>query len=113
MSLSCCDLLEKLLTPEPEKRITLSRIMRHPWFVKDAPPGLLELNSRLLHQDRSKCALNPHQSLDKIYFVAAEHVGSDPVQVSCDCMNVDITGTLPRASTNLGSWFDASKAMDR
>ena len=57
VSLACCDLLEKLLTPEPDRRITLSRIMRHPWFMKDAPAGLLELNSRLLHQDRSKCGL--------------------------------------------------------
>ena len=54
MSLACCDLLQKLLTPEPEQRITLSRIMRHPWFVRDAPPGLLALNSRLLRQDRCR-----------------------------------------------------------
>jgi len=54
VSLACCDLLGQLLTPEPDARITLSRIMRHPWFVKDAPPGLLELNSRLLREDRSR-----------------------------------------------------------
>ncbi len=57
MSLACRDLLGQLLTPEPDARITLSRIMRHPWFVRDAPPGLLELNSRLLRQDRSRHAL--------------------------------------------------------
>ena len=56
VSLACCDLLRQLLTPEPDRRITLSRIMRHPWFVRDAPPGLLELNSRLLRRDRSRRA---------------------------------------------------------
>ena len=63
MSLACCDLLGQLLTPEPDARITLSRVMRHPWFVRDAPPGLLELNSRLLRQDRSRHAVDSRQGL--------------------------------------------------
>ena len=57
VSMACCDLLGQLLTPEPDQRITLSRIMRHPWFVRDAPPGLLDLNSRLLSKERSRCAV--------------------------------------------------------
>ena len=56
VSLACRDLLEQLLTPEPEERISLSRIMRHPWFLKAAPPGLTTVNDLLLSQDRRKCA---------------------------------------------------------
>jgi serine/threonine-protein kinase SRK2 len=44
----CLDLLQAMLTPNPAERITLPAIMQHPWFVKDLPPGLHEMNDHLV-----------------------------------------------------------------
>lgn len=44
----CLSLLKALLTPDPDHRITLPQIMCHPWFIKDLPPGLNEMNDSLV-----------------------------------------------------------------
>ncbi|KAI3430307.1 hypothetical protein D9Q98_004903 [Chlorella vulgaris] len=41
------DLLGKMLVKDPGQRITMPGIMVHPWFQRNMPEGLLELNSRV------------------------------------------------------------------
>ena len=44
----CLDLLQRIMTVDCDKRITIPEIMRHPWFLEDLPLGLEEANSSLL-----------------------------------------------------------------
>lgn len=41
------DLLSKILVPDPSKRITVAGIQSHPWYLKDLPPGVAEMNDNL------------------------------------------------------------------
>ena len=41
------DLLSKILVPDPSKRITIAEIQSHPWYLKDLPPGVAEMNDNL------------------------------------------------------------------
>ena len=41
------DLLDKMLTSDPEKRITIAEIYDHPWFCIDLPPGVREMNANM------------------------------------------------------------------
>ena len=50
VSAECQDLLRRILVAEPERRITMEQIQRHPWCLHDLPEGVAELNSKLLSQ---------------------------------------------------------------
>ena len=50
VSPECQDLLRRILVAEPERRITMEQIQRHPWCLHDLPEGVAELNSKLLSQ---------------------------------------------------------------
>lgn len=41
------DIMSKLLIPDPAKRITIAGILEHPWFNKDLPPGVKQMNDNL------------------------------------------------------------------
>ena len=41
------DLLSKILVEDPQQRISMQGIMAHPWFKKDLPEGVLEMNDEL------------------------------------------------------------------
>ena len=41
------DLLSKILMEDPQQRISIQDIMKHPWFLKDLPQGVLEMNEEL------------------------------------------------------------------
>ncbi|KAK9830549.1 hypothetical protein WJX72_012403 [[Myrmecia] bisecta] len=47
VSRECRDLLAHILVPEPAKRITVLEIQNHPWYRKDLPPGVAEMNDNL------------------------------------------------------------------
>ena len=47
VSRECRDLLAKILVPDPTKRMTIPVIQRHPWYLKDLPPGVAEMNDTL------------------------------------------------------------------
>ena len=47
VSRECRDLLSKILVPDPTKRVTIPVIQRHPWYLKDLPPGVAEMNDSL------------------------------------------------------------------
>ena len=42
------DLLARILVADPRKRITMDGIWQHPWFQRDLPEGVAEMNMRLL-----------------------------------------------------------------
>lgn len=47
----CRDILSKILVAEPERRISVQGIKSHPWFLKDLPPGVAEMNNHLPSHD--------------------------------------------------------------
>ena len=46
-SAQCRDLLNRILEPDPAKRITISGIQCHPWYTTDLPPGVGDMNDNL------------------------------------------------------------------
>ena len=46
----CKDLLQRILVAEPKQRITMADIQRHPWFTRDLPEGVAQMNDQLLAQ---------------------------------------------------------------
>lgn len=53
ISAECKDLLAQILVKDPEKRITLKQIYRHPWFQIGLPPGVETMNENW-HVDLTK-----------------------------------------------------------
>lgn len=48
VSKACRDLLHKILTPDPAKRVTVPDIQNHVWYKKDLPRGVSDMNDNLL-----------------------------------------------------------------
>ncbi len=48
LSEECKDLVSRLLVADPARRITLPDILRHPWYLRDLPAGVGEMNDDLL-----------------------------------------------------------------
>ncbi len=48
VSTECQHLLSRLLTADPEMRITTADVLRHPWFLHNLPAGMDLLNYNLL-----------------------------------------------------------------
>ncbi|CAD7697206.1 unnamed protein product [Ostreobium quekettii] len=48
VSSDCQDLLSKILVREPHRRITIEGIQNHPWYLKNLPPGVSEMNNNLI-----------------------------------------------------------------
>lgn len=54
VSWECRDLLRKMLTADPVKRISIAEIQQHPWFLQDLPVGTLDVNSQLQRTDTAR-----------------------------------------------------------
>jgi len=70
ISKSLKDLICRILEKDPEKRITIEGIMRHPWFLKNLPSGALEMNNKLQRQKSGLqvlCTVHLHSA---VYFCA-------------------------------------------
>ncbi|KEG06137.1 serine/threonine protein kinase [Trypanosoma grayi] len=39
-----CDIISKMLTVDPNRRITMEQILHHPWFIVDWNPAMLEMD---------------------------------------------------------------------
>jgi len=46
-SKECRAMLSRILVAQPTKRITIPEIQRHPWYLKDLPPGVVDMNDNL------------------------------------------------------------------
>ncbi|KAL3132801.1 hypothetical protein ABBQ38_006728 [Trebouxia sp. C0009 RCD-2024] len=62
----CTDLLCRLLEVDPDKRITVQQILKHPWFTQDMPEGMANLNSDLLQMPLAIQSGNCGQSEEEI-----------------------------------------------
>ncbi|KAK9915945.1 hypothetical protein WJX75_006306 [Coccomyxa subellipsoidea] len=56
VSAECKDLLQRILVADPAKRITMADIQRHPWFTRDLPEGVAQMNDQLLAQQQHMMA---------------------------------------------------------
>lgn len=45
----CRDLLTRLLLPDPNQRITMADVMKHPWFVANLPAAAANMNAGYLN----------------------------------------------------------------
>lgn len=48
LSPECEDLIRKIVVKDPENRLTLSEIQKHPWYLKNLPEGALTFNQQCL-----------------------------------------------------------------
>ena len=48
MSADCRNLLSRILVADPGARMTVPHILAHPWFLRGLPPGVAEMNDRLV-----------------------------------------------------------------
>jgi serine/threonine protein kinase len=63
VSASCLDLLNRLLQPNPDKRLRIEAVIRHPWFLQDLPQEALTMNMSYLALERFPRS----QSQEEIY----------------------------------------------
>ena len=68
----CTDLLSRLLEVDPDKRITVQRVLKHPWFVQDLPDGLEDLNNNLLQIPLSMQSGGCRQTEEELSALAAK-----------------------------------------
>jgi serine/threonine protein kinase len=48
LSEDCCNLLRRMLMPEPHKRIAMADILAHRWFNTNLPPDVVHMNAKYL-----------------------------------------------------------------
>ena len=66
LSPECNDLMVRLLEVDPDKRITVPEVLKHPWFVQELPEGMANLNNNLLQIPLSLQSGNCRQSEEEI-----------------------------------------------
>ena len=47
LSPECRDLMSQILVADPSKRISIQQLQDHPWYMKDLPPGVKEMNDNM------------------------------------------------------------------
>ncbi|XP_060173255.1 serine/threonine-protein kinase SAPK2-like isoform X2 [Lycium barbarum] len=67
ISMECQHLLSRIFVADPEKRITIPEIKKHPWFLKNLPVEFME-------EGRHECidVNNPRQSMEEVLAVIQE-----------------------------------------
>ena len=70
---ACVDLLARMLMADPAQRATMAEVTTHPWFVQDLPPGVADLNTRLVAEQMAPAAMAARQpAVDAAMAVLAE-----------------------------------------
>lgn len=69
VSIECIHLLSRIFVANPEKRITMHEIKRHPWFLKNLPVEFMDDGKGLLQVDGPN---DPKQSEDEILAIIQE-----------------------------------------
>lgn len=59
VSPDCIDIIDRLLCPDPEERITMQEILEHPWFLTRLPEGALSLNDAVDPVDDKLVSADP------------------------------------------------------
>lgn len=68
----CYDLLGRLLEVDPDKRISVQQVLKHPWFTQDMPDGLQNLNDNLLQIPLSMQTGSCRQSEEELSAMTAK-----------------------------------------
>ena len=72
LTAECTDLLCRLLEVDPDKRISVQQVFKHPWFLQDLPEGLQDLNNNLLQIPLSMQTGSCRQSEEELAALAAK-----------------------------------------
>nr|XP_043639982.1 serine/threonine-protein kinase SAPK2-like [Erigeron canadensis] len=69
VSMDCKHLLSRIFVDNPEKRITIPEIKKHPWFVKNMPSDFLEDGDSYVEVDKTN---TPSQSIVEVISIIQE-----------------------------------------
>lgn len=72
VSMECKHLLSRIFVADPEKRITIPEIKKHPWFFKNLPLEFMEGEEASCLQQMKKNTENPSQSNEEILAIVQE-----------------------------------------
>ncbi|CAI9116253.1 OLC1v1017351C1 [Oldenlandia corymbosa var. corymbosa] len=97
ISIECRHLLSRIFVANPEKRISISEIRKHPWYLKNLPVELIEGGSL-----QTNDVNDPSQSMDEALAIIQEAKKID----------VEKTGLLSVASMDLDDLDDADLEED-
>lgn len=70
VSADCKHLLSRIFVANPDKRITISEIQKHPWFLKDLPGELIDPNESISDMDKENN--NVFQSIKEVKEIVQE-----------------------------------------
>ncbi|KAH7851764.1 hypothetical protein Vadar_016269 [Vaccinium darrowii] len=69
ISMECIQLLSRIFVADPEKRITIPEIEKHPWFLKNLPIELTKEGEANLQMSND---INPSQSIEEVLAIIKE-----------------------------------------
>ncbi|KAK8959160.1 Serine/threonine-protein kinase SAPK7 [Platanthera guangdongensis] len=72
ISQDCKQLLSRIFVPNPIKRITISEIKKHPWFLKNLPRELTETAQSVYYKRDNSAPTYSPQSVDEIMKIVKE-----------------------------------------
>lgn len=72
ISQDCKQLLSRIFVPNPIKRITISEIKKHPWFLKNLPRELTETAQSVYYKRDNSAPTYSLQSVDDIMKIVKE-----------------------------------------
>lgn len=72
-STACQELLASMLRPNPAERITVTELLRHPWFLTDLPPGTQQVNERLEHDVRARVSEQTRNEIRHVVDLCNDH----------------------------------------
>ncbi|KAK8948566.1 Serine/threonine-protein kinase SAPK6 [Platanthera zijinensis] len=72
VSQDCKQLLSRIFVPNPIKRITISEIKKHPWFLKNLPRELTETAQSVYYKRDNSAPTYSLQSVDDIMKIVKE-----------------------------------------
>ncbi|KAL0055292.1 hypothetical protein WJX82_010289 [Trebouxia sp. C0006] len=93
LTAECTDLLTRLLEVDPDKRITVQQILRHPWVMQDLPEGMANLNVNLLQVPLSLQSTNCRQSEEEIVELTSKAVAGAKARQRLSFNNSGLTNS--------------------
>ncbi|KAM3201263.1 hypothetical protein P3L10_033626 [Capsicum annuum] len=84
VSKECKHLLSQIFVADPEKRITIEEIKKHPWFLKDLPKEYMEGEEASLEMINGEN--EPSQSIDEVLAIIEEARKPGEGPQACDLL---------------------------
>lgn len=66
---------------DPTKRMSITEVMKHPWYLKNLSPGVIGYNDALVKEEMKKSVQGVDQGLERILKVLAD-IHPQPVKSS-------------------------------